>query len=124
MNPSSLRIRANSSFILERGMSTDSCFTELALRTRVNISAIGSVITIQATSFRVRSLPARFGYSGNLPFISIFPEADAAHLKTAHVTAGPPADSAAVYLTHLKLWSTLRLGDHRFLGHYISPFSF
>src|SRR5687767_16039753 len=43
----SFRIRAISVFILESGTSTRRCFDPHALRIRVNMSAIGSVIDIE-----------------------------------------------------------------------------
>src|SRR2546423_12205106 len=44
MYPSSLRMRAISSFNFDAGMSTRECLAETALRIRANMSAIGSVI--------------------------------------------------------------------------------
>src|SRR5690606_2688439 len=58
------------------------------------------------------SLPAGLGYSWNLPFTSIFPEAYTAHLETAHVATGTPAYSTTIDFAHLELGFPLRLRDH------------
>src|SRR4029450_10646792 len=66
-------------------------------------------------------LPARLGDARQLTQQGALPEADAAEGEAAHEGAGPPADEAAVVATDLELGRSLRLGDHRFLGHRVSP---
>src|SRR6266513_5263053 len=72
MYPSSFRMRAISSLSFEAGISTRECFAAIALRIRVNISAIGSVIyKLQIYDFRFlicdlkRSLGMRQSQLGN-----------------------------------------------------------
>src|SRR5688500_14450314 len=94
MYPSSLRIRAISSFNFEAGTSTRECFAAMALRIRVNMSAIGSVIPYSifdcqlpiadlknwklAIGNRQCYLPTRLNYAGYLPLERQLAETDAA----------------------------------------------
>jgi len=50
MKPSSVRIRAISRFTLDEGSVTSRCRAALALRMRVSMSAIGSVLFISCSS--------------------------------------------------------------------------
>ena len=73
--PSSSRICAIASFILDEGTSTVSCFAVFALRILVSISAIGSL----SLSFELPpSYQLAFFYAGDLSFICQFTEADSA----------------------------------------------
>src|SRR5919205_949907 len=88
----------------------------MAFRTRVSMSATGSVI------IAVRSeLPARFHHARDLAAQGPLAEADAAHCKAAHVGPRPAAQAAAVVLLHLELRRAQRLRDHRLLRHETSP---
>ena len=53
MKPSSLRTFAIASLIFEDGISTLSCFADTALRIRVSISAMGSVIVTYSASYQL-----------------------------------------------------------------------
>src|SRR5580698_110161 len=98
MNPSSARIRAIACLGRDAGMSTDLWLAVFALRMRVNISAMGSVIA--ATFF---PLPRRLGHPGNHAFMRVLAEADAAHSKAAQITARASADAATVVVAHPEL---------------------
>src|ERR1044072_2175738 len=109
-------MRAISSFSFDAGMSTRECLAAIALRIRVSMSAIGSVITQtpkqmldvgcqmsvrrQPLTSNIQHLtsallPARLDDARNLPLECQFAEADAAQLELAQVAAGPPAALAA-----------------------------
>src|SRR5258708_929325 len=75
------------SFILEWGISTFGNCTRLALRMRVNMSEIVSVI----------GLPARFGHTGNQPVQRRFAESHARTTELAQVTMAPSAHRAPVH---------------------------
>src|SRR5512139_146612 len=113
MNPSSLRILAISSFSLDDGMSTFSSFALLALRMRVSISAIGSVIIGSNPSH----LPTGLDDARDLAPERPVTETDAAHVELPEVAAGPAAQRAAVVRTDLELGCTLGLRDQRLLCH-------
>src|SRR5512134_1638425 len=110
MKPSSLRMRAISRFVRDDGTATSACRARDALRTRVSMSAIGSEMFIG-------SLPARLRDARQLAAQRALAEADAAQREAAHERARPAADGAAVIGLRLVLGGSLRLGDHRFLGH-------
>src|SRR5690242_18418487 len=112
MNPSSFRMRAISSLMFETGTSTFWCFAAYALRMRVSMSAIGSVITspqsddecemmndepseTHHSSLTVHrfALPARLRDAGDVAFERQRAEADAAERELAQVAA--PAAAAA-----------------------------
>src|SRR5260221_1715756 len=102
-------------FILEAGMSTRVWRAMMALRTRVSISAIGSVMFMLRNL--LAALPARLGHTGKLTAQRELAEADAADAKLAHIGAGPSTQVAAVVLLHLEPRLASRLHDHRDLGH-------
>src|SRR5580704_12436334 len=104
---------ASASLTLEDGMRTVSCMATLALRTRVNMSAIGSVIVIPF----VPPLPAGLGHTRHLAGVSELAQADAAQSELAEHRMGPSAATAAGIRPHLVLGFALRLDDERFLGH-------
>src|SRR5918911_776209 len=136
-------MRATSSFSFEAGMSTRECLAAMALRMRVSMSAIGSVIT--QTPDRVlgvgswvpvprpldpapktrnlSSLPARLDDAGDLPLQRQLAETDAAQLELAQVAAGAAAALAARVGARRELLRPLRLRDHGFLGHLVSLLS-
>src|SRR5262245_47551092 len=90
MKPSSLRTLAIAAFSFVAGMSTVGRSMRLALRMRVSMSAIGSVIMVGTSS------PAGLGNAGDQPVRGHPPEADAADAELAVDGAGPAADLAAV----------------------------
>ncbi|OGE82588.1 MAG: hypothetical protein A2846_00485 [Candidatus Doudnabacteria bacterium RIFCSPHIGHO2_01_FULL_49_9] len=56
-------------------------------------------------------LPAGFNNSGDLGFGCQFAEADAAKVKIAHITAGPPAAIASSHETGGEFRLSFRFGD-------------
>src|SRR5437660_4044762 len=107
----SRRIRAISPFSLETGISTRRWPAAQAFRTRVSISATGSVTLI------VRPLPAGFAHAGNLPAQRELTEADPAQLELAQRTAAAAAPLAAVVAAHLELGGPFDLLNPTLLGH-------
>src|SRR5215208_4155152 len=133
-------MRAISSFSFEAGMSTRECRAAIALRIRVSMSAIGSVITLETPrklarfrpaphargrllSMNGRELPARLDHPGDLPLERQLAEADAAQLELAQVGAGAAAALAARVGARGELRRPLRLRDHGFLRHLFSSLS-
>src|SRR5439155_2104579 len=108
MNPSSFRISAMRTLSREEGMSTFSCSARLALRTRVSMSAIGSLRM---------ALPARLQDARNLALERQLAEAEPAHLELPEVAARAAAQLAPMIGARLELRLTLRLHDERGLGH-------
>src|SRR5262245_9889024 len=86
-----------------------------ALRRRVSMSAMGSVIIALCSA-----LPTRLHHARDLAPQRALAKADAAHAEPAHVGARPPAQPTAVVLLHGELCRALRLRDHRFLRHLAS----
>src|SRR5215510_9380459 len=97
-------MRAISVFIFDTGMSTRRCFDPHALRIRVSISAIGSVMLITesgllsypswtwrnevkkvVTGFPVPRLPRRFAYSRNHSLQRQLAKTDSAHAEPAQI---------------------------------------
>src|SRR5688572_17286389 len=109
----SFRMRAISTFIVESGMSTRRCFDPQALRMRVNMSAIGSVMLMV-----VSLSPARLRDARDQPVQRQLTEADAADAELPNECARPAAALAAVVLPHLELRLALALLDHGFTRHY------
>src|SRR5208337_5017514 len=96
IKPSSFKIFANSTFILEAGMSTFSVLIRRTFLILVSISAIGSVIIIAP-------LPARFCNPGDEPPEGKCPEADSAKSELSQIASRSPAYLAPVIGTYLKL---------------------
>ena len=69
---------ASASFSFEDGMRTVSCIATLALRMRVSMSAMGSVIVIVGLPS-----PARLGDAGHLAGVDQLAQADAAEPELA-----------------------------------------
>src|SRR5271170_3377397 len=111
MKPSSLRMRAISIFSFEAGTSTRGCLARVALRTRVSMSAMGSVC------MSLPFLPARLDDAGNLPHQRQFAEAQAAHLELPQDAAAAAADAAAIAHADLELRLPLHLCELRGSGH-------
>src|SRR5580704_15589945 len=82
MKPSSLRIRAISVFSLEAGTSTLGWRALIALRTRVSMSAIGSLV-IPALQLFLRLSPARLRDAGDFPVQRQLAEAQTADAELA-----------------------------------------
>src|SRR5213596_2257801 len=61
--PSSLRMRAISSFNFDAGTSTRECLAETAFRIRANMSAIGSVMLYSVKRFQI--FDCRFAIEGS-----------------------------------------------------------
>src|ERR1051325_9316151 len=102
----SFRSLAISVFIFDTGMSTRRCFDPHALRIRVNMSAIGSVMLMVAPissrfladveeSFVAPgprpSLPTRFPHTGNHPLQGQLPETNAKQPEAAQKGSRPSA---------------------------------
>src|SRR5271155_1352314 len=93
---------------LEEGISTCDRSTRTALRTRVSMSAIGSVIT---------ALPTRFLRAGDYSLVAQLAEADPAQLELAVDRARPAAQGAAVLEPAAELRFALGFFDLGFTGH-------
>src|SRR6266550_2567757 len=109
----SFRIFAISIFIFEPGMSTRRCFAPHALRMRVNISAIGSVMLIDYSS------PARLAHAGNHSRKRELTETDSAHAELSQKGARTSAPAAAVVLPDAELRLPLALLYHGLSRHYL-----
>src|SRR5579875_3049218 len=114
MYPSSLSMRAISTFIFELGIVTRSCSALLALRMRVSMSAIGSVSTVSL-------LPARLRHAGDRALVRELAQADAAQAELAEDRARTAAPVAARVVPHLELLGFPLLDDERRLRHYWLP---
>src|SRR5882762_2134208 len=108
MKPSSFRISAMRTLSREEGMSTFSCSARLALRTRVSMSAIGSLSI---------TLPARLHDAGDLALERQLAEAEPAHLELPEVAARAAAELAPGIGARAELRFPLGLHDERGLGH-------
>src|SRR5207253_1411445 len=95
MKPSSLRTRTTSSFILDIGTSTRSCWRTFELRMRVSRSEIGSIFTLH--------LPGRFFHARQQAAVSHLAETHAAEAEIAVERAGTAADLAAVAVPRREL---------------------
>src|SRR5258705_3838361 len=130
----SFRIFAISTFSFESGMSTRRCFAPQALRMRVSISAIGSVMLINSFSFSyriqpksaVRSLsrtcrsewlPARLADARDVSRQRHLSETDSAESELSQESAGSTAPPAAIVLPHLELRLPLALLYHGLSCH-------
>src|SRR6516165_4099698 len=91
-------------------MTTSSWNATLALRIRVSMSAIGSVMVMG------RPLPRGLRHAGNLAGVRHLPEADPAQPELAVHGAGAAAPTAAGVGPHGELRLALLLLDEGFLG--------
>src|SRR3954453_5148726 len=105
-----------SAFRCDAGITTLLWPAATALRTRVSISAIGSVII----SF-CSGIPARFHHARYLAPQRALAEADPAHGEPAHVCPGPPAQPTPIVLLYRELRRPLGLGDHGLFRHRVLP---
>src|SRR6478609_2376645 len=101
---------ARASLSFEEGMRTVSCMATLALRIRVSMSAMGSVIVM------ARPLPARLRHAGDLAGVHQLAQADAAQTEFAQNRVGPAATPAAGVRPYLELRLALSLDDECLLG--------
>src|SRR5215467_58076 len=91
-------MRAISAFSLEAGTSTFGWRAWIALRTRVSMSAIGSLVIVLLLHF----LPASLGHTRNLAIQGELAEAEAANSELAQECARPSTTPAAVPVTALQ----------------------
>src|SRR5262245_45286286 len=90
-------------------MSTLALRAPAALRMRVNMSAIGSVI--------MSGSPAGLGEAGNLPLAGQVAQAETTHAEAAEEGSRTPAQRAAVVRPHLELRGPRRLHHETRLCH-------
>src|ERR1039457_2320227 len=107
MKPSSLRTRTTSSFILDIGTSTRSCWRTFELRMRVSRSEMGSIFT----------LPGRFFHARQKAAVRHFAETHAAQAEIAVERAGSAADLAAVAVPRRELRDLHHLRTPSCSGH-------
>src|SRR5256885_2268066 len=107
-------MRAMSPLMRDAGMSTRVCLAVTALRIRVSISAMGSVIFPLSTinsQLSASGLPAALGDACDVALERELAEAQAAQRELAHVGARTAAQAAAVAQPDLVLRLLLFLGD-------------
>src|SRR5580704_2922441 len=106
---------ASDSFSLEVGIFTVSCIAVWALRIRVSMSAMGSVIVMSAAL----PSPARLGHAGDLPRMDHDAQADPAQPEFLEHGLGSPTAPAPRVTTDLELGRALLLLDQCLLGHRV-----
>src|ERR1700730_8498980 len=97
MWPSRLRIVASATFCFDDGMRTSSCMAVFALRMRVSMSAIGSVIVIVGPS------PACLGDAGDLTGMDHLAQTDPGQDELAEYGSSAATPPAARVGAHLEL---------------------
>src|SRR5665648_123386 len=90
-------MRAISTFIFELGISTTECRAELALRTRVSMSAMGSVIDMV-----LASLPAGLGQAGDDALMGELAQTDTTDAELTVVGPRSSAPGAPMVLARRK----------------------
>src|SRR5688572_30177265 len=113
-------MRASASFSLDDGMRTVSCMATLALRMRVSMSAMGSVIVIGPPPPGLRAgapSPARLRHTGHLAGVDELPQTDPAQTELPVHRARSPAAAAAGVGADPELGLALLLLDECLLGH-------
>src|SRR5450755_682295 len=95
-------MRAISAFSLEAGTSTFGWRAWIALRTRVSMSAIGSLVIVLLLPF----LPASLGHTRNLAIQGELAEAEAANSELAQECARPSTSPAAVPVAAWQLFDS------------------
>src|SRR5438105_11268832 len=124
----SFRIFAISTFSFETGISTRRCFAPQALRMRVSISAIGSVMLIKSisSSYRIPSdlssqfagtcrnewLPARLAHAGDVARQRQVSETNSADAELPQERARSSAPLTTIVLPYSKLRLPLALLHH------------
>src|SRR5215218_7777157 len=111
MYPSFWRTSASATFCFEDGILTRSCIAVLALRTRVSMSAMGSVIMVVPPS------PTALRQTGDLAGVGQVAQADAAQAELAEHGAGPTTATATGVAAHLELGLRGGLVDQCLLCH-------
>src|SRR5688500_9433001 len=101
---------ARASFNFEDGIRTVSCIATLALRIRVSMSAIGSVIVMGAS-------PARLGDARYLARVRQLAQADTAQPELAEHGARTATPATPGVAPHLELGLALLLLDQCLFGH-------
>src|SRR5947208_2268405 len=104
-------------FSRDAGITTLAWPAATALRTRVSMSAMGSVIMAFCSG-----LPARLYDARDLAAQRSLAEADPAHGKASHVRPRSSAQPAAIVLLDWELRRPQGLGDHRLFRHRVLPF--
>src|SRR5437762_8456828 len=114
MYPSRSRMAASASLSLDEGIRTVSCMATLALRIRVSMSAMGSVMVM------CRSAPSPTGlrHAGNLAGVNQLAQADAAQPELPEHRVGPATAPAPGVRPDLELGLPLLLLDQGLLRHY------
>src|ERR687887_1574940 len=105
-----------SSLRREVGIRVSSCSALLALRMRVSMSAIGSVIVIRRSL-----LPRALRHPRDRALVGEVPQADPAEPELLVDRPRPPAAVAARVLAHLELLRPRGLRDQRLLGQLGCP---
>src|SRR3954453_17748519 len=108
-------MRASATFCFEDGLRPSSCMAPLAVRMRVSMSAMGSVIVIGASS------PTCLRDAGDLAGVRHLPKADAAQAELPVHRTRPPATPATRVGAHLELRLALLLLDQGLLRHSRCP---
>src|SRR5262245_15599421 len=125
-------MRAISAFSRDAGMSTRVCLAVTALRIRVSISAIGSVIvfvlsssqlTVHSSQWSQNCLPTALGHARHVAFERQLAKAEAAQRELPQVAARAAAQAAAVAQADLVLRRLLFLRDLRGRRHLLIPAS-
>src|SRR6266516_4394690 len=104
------------SFSREVGIRVSSCSALLALRIRVSMSAIGSVIVIARVL-----LPRALGHTWDRPFVRELPQADAEEPELLEDGARTPAAVAPRVAANLVLLRPCGLRNQRLLRHQRRP---
>src|SRR5581483_227904 len=102
--------------IRDAGMTTLVWPAATPLRSRVSMSAMGSVIMVICSG-----LPARLDDAGNLAPQRALAETDATHCEAAHVRSRSPAQPTPIVLLHGELRRALGLRNHGLLRHRVLP---
>src|SRR5438132_14095706 len=95
--------------IPEYGISQLECRAGDALRTRVSMSAMGSVMLM--------ALPARLRHARDFARQRQLAETDPAQREATNKGARPPADLAAIVRLHLEARRTIGFDNQRLFGH-------
>jgi hypothetical protein len=98
-------------FIIEYGMSASSWRAMIAFRILVSMSAMGSVIDMDAP------LPTRFYYAGQFASQGQVPEADPAHVELSYEASRPAADLASMPCSGAEFHGLSQLFHHTLSRH-------
>src|SRR2546428_523384 len=113
-------MRAMSALMRDAGMSTRVCLALTALRIRVSMSAIGSVIFCsQLSALELSASPAALCHTRDITLECQLAEAQTAQRELPHVGARAAAQTAAVAQPNLVFRRLLFLGNLGCCGHII-----